>query len=78
MANTVRRVQNQAWWDAQDDKSQLRQENIRARKARTPAQQIKVLDDRLGEGVGAKKERAKLMAQIPKPNQNYMSVEDTY
>ncbi len=60
MKNTVRRTQNQMWWDNYDDKSQLRQENIRARKSRTPAQQIKVLDDRLGEGVGAKKERARL------------------
>ena len=64
MANTVRRAQNQMWWDAQDDKSQLHRENERARKLLTPAQQIKVLDDRLGEGVGAKKERAKLERQI--------------
>ena len=66
MANTVRRAQNQMWWDAQDDKSQLRRENGRARKLLTPAQQIKVLDDRLGEGVGAKKERARLDRQIVK------------
>lgn len=66
MANTVRREKNQMWWNAQDDKSQLRQENIRARRARTPAQQIKILDDRLGEGVGAKKERARLDRQIVK------------
>ena len=64
MANTVRRTQNQIWWDAQDDKVQLRRENGRARKVLTPTQQIKILDDRLGEGVGAKKERAKLERQI--------------
>lgn len=64
MANTVRRTQNQTWWDAQDDKSQLRRENIRARKARTPAQQLKLLDDRLGEGVGAKEERLRLSKEI--------------
>ncbi len=66
MANTVRRTQNQVWWDAQDDKSQLRRENGRTRKVLTPTQQIKVLDDRLGEGVGAKKERARLDRQIVK------------
>lgn len=60
MANSVRREKNQMWWDAQDDKVQLRRENVRARKARTPAQQLKLLDDRLGEGVGAKKERLRL------------------
>ncbi len=60
MANTVRREKNQMWWDAQDDKSQFRRENVRARKVKTPAQQIKALDDRLGEGVGAKKERLRL------------------
>ncbi len=64
MANSVRREKNQIWWDAQDDKSQLRQENIRARKSRTPAQQIKILDDRLGKGVGAKKERLRLNKQV--------------
>ena len=63
MANTVRRAQNQAWWDEKDDKTQLRRENVRARKSQTPAQQIKILNDRLGEGVGAKKERAKLERQ---------------
>ncbi len=64
MTSTVRRTQNQMWWDAQDDKSQLRRENGRARKVLTPTQQIKVLDDRLGEGVGAKKERLRLNKTI--------------
>lgn len=35
-----------------------------AREGRTPAQQIQRLDAKLGVGVGAKKERARLQAQM--------------
>tara|TARA_B100000287_G_scaffold367068_1_gene362603 strand:- start:298 stop:480 length:183 start_codon:yes stop_codon:yes gene_type:complete len=44
-------------------KSELREEaNVRAeeRANRTPAQQIAVLDKKLGTGIGAKKERKRL------------------
>lgn len=35
-------------------------ENTEARASRTDKQQLATLDERLGEGVGAKKERARL------------------
>lgn len=40
------------------------QNNILTRQALSPAQQIKELDKRLGVGMGAKKERARLEKQI--------------
>ena len=39
-------------------------EREQARAARTPQQQIALLDAKLGIGMGAQKERARLMAQI--------------
>ena len=50
-------------------RAELREEaQIRAeeRNARTPMQQLKVLDKRLGEGAGAVKERAKLAKALEK------------
>ena len=39
-------------------------ERVAARKSRSPQQQLAELDARLGKGVGAKKERKRLQAQI--------------
>ena len=49
--------------DARSDEAEVRQE---ARNKRTSQQQLKVLDDKLGKGVGAKKERTRLLKLIEK------------
>lgn len=51
---------NKAWTEKQEHKREIIEENAKARAARTPAQQLAELDRRLGKGVGAKKERARL------------------
>ena len=52
-------------------RKQQRRENAitlaQERAKRTPTQQLSLLDKRLGEGKGARKERAKLAKEISKP-----------
>ena len=50
--------------DKEDRKLAILRENQRSRALRTPSQQLDVLDARLGYGVGAKKERKRLLAQM--------------
>lgn len=46
------------------DRIDRAEERKAAREERTPKQQIAVLDDMLGKGLGARKERARLAKQI--------------
>lgn len=45
-------------------------ERQQARQSLTPRQQLAILDERLGKGVGAAKERARLQALIDKEDSN--------
>jgi len=54
-ASYERRKENQA---------EARQLRLEARTARSSKQQLEVLDKKLGKGVGARRERARLMKQI--------------
>lgn len=50
-----------------EHRRELANERAEARAQRTPQAQLAVLDARLGEGQGAKKERARLQALIEAP-----------
>lgn len=55
-------------WDAKSGQGKRDREATRltARASRTPEQQLAELDRRLGNGIGAKKERARLSALVTK------------
>ncbi len=55
---------NDAWFDHDDAVLDRVDERVAARAKRSPRQQLKVLDDRLGKNVGAQAERAKLESLI--------------
>ena len=48
------------WRERQEDKQALIEENAERRAKLSNKEQLKALDFRLGEGVGAKKERKRL------------------
>lgn len=54
----------QAKQEAEADYFRRMDERVKARAKRSPSQQLAMLDQRLGKGKGAKRERARLLAQI--------------
>lgn len=54
----------QIWLAKQDRKRQIREDNARETASLTPSQRLARLDERLGRGVGAKRERARLEAAL--------------
>lgn len=53
-----------AWTERQENKREIRESNLAERAKRSPKQQLAVLDRRLGKGIGAKRERAKLAKEL--------------
>jgi hypothetical protein len=57
---------SELWKERQEVVKGLREENAVARAKRSDAQQLGTLDHRLGQGVGAVRERARLLGSIEK------------
>lgn len=49
---------------SKEERRRRAEERMRERRERTPEKQLAVLDDRLGPGEGAERERARLTALI--------------
>ena len=52
------------WQERQEEKRELAEENAHKRRGRSAKEQLSELNFRLGDGVGAKRERARLNAAI--------------
>ena len=52
------------WQERQAEKKQIMEDNLHARRSRGAKEQLAILDSRLGKGVGAKKERARLARSL--------------
>ncbi len=57
-------MDHKTWADRQNIKAETILRNQENRSKRTPQEQIDFLDKKFGKGLGAKKERAKLLALI--------------
>lgn len=55
---------NKVWATNKQRRIAIAEENFKSRAKRSSEEQIAVLDLKLGKGIGAKKERAKLLKQI--------------
>lgn len=52
------------WFERQEEKKALAEENAKKRANRSAKQQLEELDFRLGKGIGAKRERDRLNTAI--------------
>ena len=57
-------MDHQSWTERQNEKAETMERNLGSRFKRSPEDQIAILDERLGKNIGARKERARLLAQI--------------